>query len=128
MAKNKRFDHYERRLGEYNYKLSRPQRVNRDEDTIFTIQALEEIGLELKDLKDCKKLRFKHVLIKNEDMKELDDTMTVRSVRRVVKLRFRCTDQKCPEFHAKQYKGQKSSEVTRHWTSYYGLVDFRFFF
>ena len=102
ITRKKRLDTYERKLAEYNYKLSKAKKFYRNKDTIFTRQALEEIELELNDLKDCKKLNFRHILIQNEDMNEIDDTMTVRSVRRVVKLRFKCINPKCPEFHVKK--------------------------
>ena len=91
-------------------------------------------------------------------MTENDDTMTVRSVRRIVKLRFKCINQKCKNFHCltetqkgdeKKYvlkdaqiskaqtkkayvskeealKGEASKKENV-WTSYYGLVDFRFY-
>lgn len=81
ITRKKRLDTYERKLAEYNYKLSKAKKFYRNKDTIFTRQALEEIELELNDLKDCKKLNFRHILIQNEDMNEIDDTMTVRSVR-----------------------------------------------
>ncbi len=50
MARLNRMDAYERKLREYNSKLSKSKKCNRGEDTIFTKQALEEIDLELKDL------------------------------------------------------------------------------
>jgi hypothetical protein len=46
--------------------------------------------------------------------------VNVRLIRRVVKLRFKCINQRCSQFY--------HIGATRRWTSYYGLVDFQFFF
>lgn len=43
-------------------------------------------------------------------------------------MRFRCKNQRCSQFHGRQSSQQKASEIERHWTSYNGLVDFRFYF
>jgi hypothetical protein len=59
---------YQRKLDALNTKLASPRKVNRDEDTIFTKSALEEIPLELDDLKKDRKLLFTHSLVKNEVM------------------------------------------------------------
>lgn len=124
MSQNNHRLKYEQKLDKINYQLAKRKKCHRGQETIFTRQAVQEIGEELDFLK--KSFPIKHTLVKKERMLQQDDSMTVRSIRRIVKLRFRCTNQKCSEFHQKEKKSPFSE--TQQWTSYYGLVDLRFYF
>lgn len=115
---------YENELGKINHFLACPKPVNRDVDTIFAREAIGRIEDEMDRL--MKDYTFTHRFVKPQHMD--DDSWTTRSVRRLIKMRFRCKNPRCEQFRPRQSSQQKVSEIERHWTSYNGLVDFRFYF
>ena len=98
---------YERELGMINRFLASPKTVNRDTDTIFRREAIGRIEEEMDRL--MKDYAFTHRFVKPQDMD--DDRMTTRSVRRLIKMRFRCKNQRCKQSKRRKNNEQKASEI-----------------
>lgn len=49
----------------------------------------------------------------------------VYDIRRAIKLRFKCKNNRCPEYRPEK---DDEDEKNRKWTSYHGMVRFRFYF
>jgi hypothetical protein len=109
-------------VSQINYELSTPPSVARDVCSYTTKHAYGVIKKELEDVHgrgyefdfdENQKAFFSHV-------KNIDDWYEIK---RVLKLRFKCKNNRCSEF-VRSRKGNSQ----RKWTTYYGMVIFSFCF